>query len=333
LFTFLPLCLTDTYLTIANQIGISFIVALGLYFLTGCCGIINLGQAGFMCTGAFAASILVIKCGFSPWLSLPCAIVSSGLVGLIFGLPALRIKGFSLAVSTLAAGIVLPELLRVAILPSLGMPTLSLVVKSISIGGRVFDTQGEKYFIIMLFLVLLVFVVFNMSKLKAGRAFKSIRDNELAAEVGGVNVARYKLLAFVMCGLFAGIGGWLWAFWAPAVSYLQFPFSESIWYLAILVVGGMVSIPGIFIGSIIVRGINFLTGEHIVPWVCDLASPAGPFYEILPLNMVSRAGGIFPLLLGITVIVFILFAPGGVSQWGEKFKLFYRSWPFSYELK
>jgi branched-chain amino acid transport system permease protein len=116
----------------------------------------------------------------------------------------------------------------------------------------------------------------------------------------------------------------------PGISSSQFPFTESIWYLAMVVIGGMGSIMGVFIGAIVVRGLGFLIGENVVPWLTDLAAPGGALYGILPVNMYSRAGGVFPLLLSVVFILFLMYAPQGVAQWWGKFKLSYRFWPFSF---
>jgi branched-chain amino acid transport system permease protein len=326
LFT-LPLYLSDIYLTLANQIGISFIAALGLYFLTGCCGIINLGQAAFMCTGAISAVILCLKYDFSPWAALPCAILAGGVAGFIFGLSALRVKGFSLIVATLGAGVIVPELFRTEILPACDLPTTGLTVERLSIAGRTIDSPAEIFFTITLCAILVVLFTIFLSKGRIGRLFRSIRDNELTAAVGGVNVSHYKLLAFFICSFYAGFAGWLWVFWMPGVSSAQFPFTESVWYLAMIVIGGMESIFGILLGTIIVRGLGFLMGEHVVPWLIESAMPGGSLFGVLPSDIANRAGGIFPLILSIMFIVFLITARRGVAWWVEKGKLFYRLWP------
>jgi branched-chain amino acid transport system permease protein len=116
----------------------------------------------------------------------------------------------------------------------------------------------------------------------------------------------------------------------PAVSTAQFPFTESVWYLAIVVIGGFGGIAGVFLGSIIVRSLGFLINESLIPLAIDWAMPGGMLFGVLPTDIANRAGGAFPFILAVMLILFLIFAPAGVIKWWEKLKMFYRCWPFSY---
>jgi branched-chain amino acid transport system permease protein len=311
-----------------NQIGISIIVALGLYFLTGCCGIISLGQAGFMCLSAFTTAILCEKGGFSFWATIPCAILISGLVGVIFGLPVLRVKGFYLVIITLAAGLIIPGLFSGAILPSLNLvKPAGVFVSDPVIGNMVFYEQGEVFYVVMFFMILALLFALNLSRSRVGRIFRSIRDNDMASEISGVNLSTYRMLAFFICCLFAGLGGSMWGCWMHAVNTSQFPFDESVWYLGMIIVGGMGSIAGVVLGAIVVRGLGFLVATYLLSWLTDLGMRG-----TLPYTVVTHAMGITPILTGVVIILSLILAPAGVIKWWDRFKKSSQLWPFNYEL-
>jgi branched-chain amino acid transport system permease protein len=325
LFTF-PLYLSAELLTLMNLIGISIIVALGIHILTGCCGIINFGQAGFMCVGAYMMSILSAKLGWSFWMALPCAVLMAGMIGLLFGLISLKVKGLYLMVITLAAGIIIPMAIQVVILPAVGVSVAGMYGVYPSVGGRVFNTPEEVFFIIMAFMVLATFCAINLGRSRMVRTLKSLKDNDLASEVGGVDVSWYKLLAFFTCCLFAGLGGSLWVMYMPMLSLGQFSYAQSIWYLGMIIVGGMGSVSGVFMGAMVIRGIDFLITSRLVPWA------SGQVYLLpyLPPWLIGHLTGVSPLLLSVFILLFLIFAPQGIVYWWNRFKGFYRVWPLAY---
>ncbi|MBM3167406.1 MAG: branched-chain amino acid ABC transporter permease, partial [Chloroflexi bacterium] len=207
-----PLYLPGRWLNLMNLIGISLIAVLGLNILTGYCGQISLGQAAFMAVGAYTSGVLTAKLGWSFWAALPCAAISAGIIGVIFGLPSLRVKGFYLAMATLAAQFIIPALIAHP-LEGITHGVRSLIVPVPKVGGVAFTSPAQMYCIIIPIVALMTFFAKNIVRTGVGRAFIAIRDNELAAEVQGVNVFAYKLLAFFICSVYAGIAGSLWAHW------------------------------------------------------------------------------------------------------------------------
>jgi branched-chain amino acid transport system permease protein len=293
--------------------------------LTGCCGVISVGQAGFMCVGAYTSAVLCGEMGISFWAALPISGIIGGLVGLLFGLPSIRLRGFYLIILTLAAAVAIPPLISILLLPHFGMASLSgMSVSSPSIGGIVIDSTRDELYVVMVVVVIATLLAINLSRSRTGRAFCSIRDNELSSQIIGVNVSLYRLLAFFVCCIFAGLGGSLWALWMPSVATSQFPFTESVWYLGVIIVGGMGSISGIFLGSLVVRGASFLVSSYVLPTLSSLALEGA-----LPASMMMRGLGITPLLISVIVLAFLIFAPGGMIEWWRKFKFFYRFWPVS----
>ena len=326
----LPFFCPSDLMILVNMMGISIIAVLGVQILTGYCGIITFGQAGFMSVGAYASLILGREFGFSFWEALPCAALAAGLMGLMFGLVALRMRGFYLVIATLAAGLLIPGIFSSYILPYFGMYGVGESMPSFpTIGGIIFDTHEKMWFIILFFVVLMTFFAINFRKTKLGRAFCSVRDNELSSEVLGVNTAVIRLFAFFICCVFAGVAGSLYAYWIQSLSIEQFSYQESIYFLGMVIIGGMGSIPGVFVGAVIIRGIGHLVSLFIT-WGTSIAMGQVERFSVEIIQVViMHAMGIFPLLIGFIILFFIIFAPGGIMQWWNGFKTSYRVWPLS----
>ena len=229
----LPLFAGGRWLNLLNLIGISLIAVHGLNILTGYCGQISLGQAAFMAVGAYTSGVLTAKLGFSFWAALPCAALSAGIVGLIFGLPSLRVKGFYLAMATLAAQFIIPSLISHP-LEGITEGIHTLIVPPPKVGGIVCTSPQSMFYIIIPIAVVMTFFAKNLVRTGVGRAFVAIRDNDLAAEVQGVNVFGYKLLAFFICSAYAGVAGSLWAHWMRAINPDHFSLMDSIWYVGMM---------------------------------------------------------------------------------------------------
>ncbi|MBO5203178.1 MAG: branched-chain amino acid ABC transporter permease [Clostridia bacterium] len=237
-----------------EEIAIKIILAVSLSLVVGFLGELSLGHAGFMCVGAYlggkVAAMLVEPLG-NGILTLVIALVvggaCAGVCGFLIGLPALRLRGDYLAITTLAFG----EIVR----------TIFQNTSEESFGGPIgFETPrfDKKYFYILCFLMVLVtlFVIQNLIKSKHGRAIKAIRDNEIAARATGINVTRYKLLGFIISAVFAGLAGVLYSYTKFNVSSQIFDYNYSIEILVIVVLGGMGSINGSIISAVCVTFLN-----------------------------------------------------------------------------
>lgn len=315
----LPQVLGGGMITTVNLIAISVISVMGLNILTGLTGQISLGQGAFMGVGAYSLMMLMNHVGLSFWLALPCAMITAGLTGLIFGLPSLRIKGFYLAMATLAAQFLIPWAI-VNVRPDLTGGTSTLTVPAPNLFGFVFSSQPRIYYLVMFFAVIMVIMTRNLQRSKIGRAFVAIRDNDLAAEIMGVEIFRYKLLSFFMCSLCAGLAGSLWVVWMGAVNVDSFTLHESIWYLGMIIVGGLGSVPGAVFGVIFIRLLE-LFAQIIGP------PTAGFFPDAIGAAVKS---GISPFIFGLVILLFLIYEPRGLAHRWEIFKHFYRRWPFSY---
>ena len=314
----MPLFLNNHLVSMANVLGITIIAVLGLNILTGYAGQINLGQAAFVIVGAYASALMTTRLGLSFWIALPLSGLGAGLVGLIFGLPSLRVKGFYLAMTTLAAQFIIPSLIAHMRTDITGGGR-GLMVPPPYLGGEALTTQTAMFFIIIPVMVILAFIAKSIVRGPIGRAFVAIRDNDLAAEAMGINVFRYKLLAFFACSFYAGIAGSLYAHWMRNINYDVLTIMDSIWYLGMMIIGGMGSITGAIVGPIFVYVL-----DQGLTWG---ANQMGGTFATLPATLPAA---IHLAVFGIVILLFLAFEPRGLSHRWEVFKAAYRLTPFSY---
>jgi branched-chain amino acid transport system permease protein len=316
LFTF-PLYATS-FIHLINLVGIYVISAVGLMLLTGYCGQISLGQAAFMMVGAYTGAWMT-RAGFPFLGSLILSGLIAGVVGLLFGLPAVRVKGFYLAMSTLAAQFIIPWCI-IEIRPDFTGGIYTLRVNPMTIFGHKLISQIELFYVIIPITCILVIFAKNLVRTQIGRAWVAIRDNDLAAEVLGINIFFYKILAFFVCTFFAGISGCLWAHWMRNVGPTHFELVTSVWFLGMIILGGMGSITGAVVGVIVVRILDYAVSILLTPLV----------EEAFPLLSNQIVAGLPAFVFGLIILLFIIFEPRGVNHRWEIFKASYRIWPFSY---
>jgi branched-chain amino acid transport system permease protein len=303
------------WIGVFSLMGITLIAVFGLHITTGLCGQINLGQAAFVAVGAYASAVLTSRLGLPFLVALPCAGIMAGAVGLIFGAPSLRIKGFYLAMSTLAAQFIIVW----AVTKLFGAAAMS--VPYASIGGFVLDTDTKMYYLIIALTLIAGLAALNLARTRAGRAFTAIRDNDLAAEVMGINLFYYKLLAFFIGCFYAGVAGSLWAHcYSFSIQPLQFQLKDSVWYLGMIIVGGAGSTLGAVLGTVSIS----LLDSKFAPYISPLLATAFPF---LRANVTYAAGAI---LFALVIIIFLIKQPRGLAHWWQIIKSSYRLWPYSY---
>ena len=310
-----PLYFSDRILTILTIIGITVISVHGLNILTGYCGQISIGHAGFMAVGAYTSGVLCAKLGWPFWAALPCAALAAGMAGLIFGLPSLRVKGFYLIMATIAAHfIIMWVILQLRNVTGGGD---GLAVPRPEIGAIVLKSKSSYFYLVMIIACLATFLAQNIVRTRAGRAFVAIRDNDLAAEVMGINLWSYKLLAFFIGCVFAGVAGSLLVHYYAFASPTQFPFMDSVWYLGMLIVGGMGSTAGAIFGAVSLKLL-----DELVTIVGPILSAAVAAQAAASLGLITR---------GLVIILFLIFEPRGLDhRWGM-IKAYFRLWPFSHE--
>jgi branched-chain amino acid transport system permease protein len=312
-----PIWFGNYWLSVANLIGITIISVTGLNILTGYCGQLSIGQAGFMAVGAYTSAILTGKYELPFFVGLICAGILSGLVGMFFGISSLRVKGFYLAISTIAAQFIIIWI--VSHWTSLTGGFSGMEVGPASIGGIVFKSLSSEYFLILVIAIIAIYIAKNIARTRAGRAFVAIRDNDLAAQVMGINLFRYKLTAFFIGCFFAGIAGSLLAHTSRSISPDYFPFTDSVLFIGMIIIGGLGTTIGPVFGVIFIRLLDVL--------VTKLSPTLQSAFPNLPSGFTS---GIAPLLFGLAIILFLVFEPRGIAHRWQLFKSSYRFWPFSY---
>jgi len=297
---------------------IVIIAVLGLHFITGLCGQISLGQAGFMAVGAYTTAILMSHYDISYWLALPLATLTTGVIAIMFGLPSLRVKGFYLAMATLAAQFIIMWTITHPPFNKWSGGFEGVTTPTPTLGDLVFKSFTSWFYVVIIFLWLMIFFATNIGRTRVGRAFIAVRDSDLAAEILGINIFQYKLIAFFLSGIYAGIAGSLFAPYIVRISPENFNLEKSIWFLGMLIVGGSGSIVGVVTGVIFVRLLLELTVIY------------GPSIQAIPNigeYLSNYAGGI---IFGLVVIIFLIFEPRGINHRWTILKSFYRLHPFSY---
>ncbi len=312
-----PLYFSNYWLGVFNLIGITLIAAIGLNILVGYCGQLSIGHAGFIAVGAYTAAILTNRLEMPFLVGLIGAGVVSGLIGIIFGLPSVRVKGFYLAITTIAA-----QFIIIWVINHWGYTGgfLGIKVPYASIGGFVFRSESSQFYLIIIIAALCVFFAKNLARTKVGRAFIAIRDNDLAAEVMGINLLYYKLLAFFIGCFFAGIAGALLAHWIGFLNAEQFSFTESILYVGMIIIGGLGTSLGPIFGVVFIRILQQLLTVELVPFLESS-------FTMFPSGF---ATGITPMLFGLVIVLFLILEPRGLAHRWSLFKSAYRLWPFSY---
>jgi branched-chain amino acid transport system permease protein len=238
-------------------------------------------------------------------------------VGLIFGLPSLRLKGFYLIMSTVAAYFIIMWVIHQA--HGITGGTLGLAAPKPVIFGMVLKSKASYFYLVMIITCLATFVAENIRRSRLGRAFVAIRDNDLAAEVMGINVWAYKLVAFFLGCVFAGVAGSLLVHYYGWAAVDQFPFVDSIWYLGMLIVGGMGSTTGAIFGAVFLKLLDYLVA--ILAPVLASAFPAIAAQAAASLSLIMR---------GLVIILFLIFQPRGLAHGWHSIKSYFQLWPFSH---
>jgi len=311
-----PLFAGSYWMDVVNRVGIAIVGALGLNILTGFTGQISLGNAAFMAVGAYGTAYLAGHGGVPFALAIPLSGMLAAVAGMVFGVPSLRLKGLYLAMATLAAHFVM----------EFGATHWNAVTGGVSgvsvpppvLFGRALDSDYRLFYLIFPLTAFLVFFAKNLFRTKVGKAFVAIRDQDISAEVMGVNLFKYKLISFGISSFYAGVAGSLLAYQAKYISPENFPITLAVDYLAMIIIGGMGSILGAILGAVFITGLP----------------------ELLRLGT-SRLSDVFPALVGLfsslklgvfglAIVLFLIFEPDGLAARWRKIGTYWRLYPFSY---
>lgn len=249
--TLIPLFLEGYLLNVLVFVGIHTILAVGLNLLLGYAGQISLGQAGFFGLGAYISGILTATYGYNPWLAMAMAAVGVGALAFVIGFPILKLKGHYLAMATLGLGIIVYIFLNEAF-DLTGGPSGLPGIPNLAIGDFVFDSDLKNYCLIWGFTLAIILLSVNMVHSRIGRALRAIHDSEVAARVMGVNSTFLKVQVFSLSALISAIAGSLYAHTMTFVSPASFGFNFSIELLTMVIIGGLGSIYGSFLGATLI---------------------------------------------------------------------------------
>ncbi|GAB6907728.1 Amino acid or sugar ABC transport system, permease protein [Desulfosarcina cetonica] len=329
LFGVIPFFADSYELSVCNQIGYTILGALGVQLLIGFCGQITLGHAAFLAVGAYTSTLLILEFPWPAWMmqwglaypiSIVAAAIVAGLWSVLFGLPSARVKGFYLILTTMAAQFITVDFIITQYISQIGGrgQAFSLPPGTIKVGPWVIDSDLKVYFMMIVLVIGCVTVLANLLRSRAGRAWVAIRDNDVSAEVMGINVVKYKLLAFFVAGFIGGIAGAFWISNLAAVSPEHFPWFWSLWLVGVILIGGVGSIHGAIFGSIFMVAIMELLQLAVMPL-------ADSFPKLLMDFLFIKEAA-----FGLAICMFMIFEPNGLAYRWWQGKNYFNLWPFSY---
>lgn len=231
-------------------VGIYTILAIALNLLLGLAGQISLGQAAFFGLGAYISGVLTTTYEANSWLSMAIAVIIVGIIAFILGFPILKLRGHYLAMATLGMGIIVYIIFNETI-DLTGGPSGLSGIPNLSLGGIVFDSDIKNYYLVWSFTLLTILLSVNLAASRIGRALRAIHDSEVAARIMGVNVRLLKVQIFTISGIFSALAGSLYAHTVTFISPTSFGFNVSIELLTMVIIGGLGSIYGSFVGAAI----------------------------------------------------------------------------------
>jgi branched-chain amino acid transport system permease protein len=312
-----PFIVGNYTMTLMVSALIAVIGAVGLNMLTGTTGLISLGQAGFLAVGAYTNGILLTDYGLPVWLTLPAAGLAAALVSILVGIPSLRLKGLYLAITTLAFSFIINHVILYAEGVTHGPNGLFVT------GAQIFGINLQKgmplYYMTLGLAVATILAVLNISRTRIGRAWMAIRDHDIAARVMGIDLVRYKLLAFFMSSFVVGIAGALISLQIRFINIDVFALILSIEALAIIILGGLGSVAGAVLGAVF---LSFLP-EAIRIFFETFGNPESTLYS----SYVYEIRGI---AYGVVIVAFLRFKPEGLIGIWRDARKYWSNWPLAY---
>jgi branched-chain amino acid transport system permease protein len=309
---------TDPYIVyLVNLSCVATVAALGLNILTGFTGQISLGHAAFFAIGAYCTAILSSELHVPFWICLPASGLLAAFTGLLVGIPCLRLKGLYLAMATLSFGIVVEYVVITwedvtKGVRGIGIPTLKIF-------GYPLDSNEKLYYFLLVVTAIAIIAATNLVRTRIGRAFIAIRDRDIAAEVIGVNLTKYKVMAFAIGSFYAGVAGGLYAYLMHYIHPDQFTFLLSVQYLAMIIVGGLGSILGSVFGAVFITIIpEFIKG------LADLLT------LMIPALQDKYDDGWNIAAFGLLIMLFLIFEPKGLCGIWIRAKTCFKNWPYTY---
>ncbi|MBI4841938.1 MAG: branched-chain amino acid ABC transporter permease [candidate division NC10 bacterium] len=320
LLLILPLTANLYLISVANIIGYTILSAMGVQLLIGYCGQITLGHSAFIAVGAYVSAIAMLQYQLPYPIALVLGALVAGLWSVLFGLPSARVKGFYLIMTTMAAQFITVDFIITQYVSQIGGrgTYFSLPPGTIRIGPWPIDSELKVYYLMIALIILCTAGMANLLRTRVGRAWIAIRDNDIAAEAMGVNIVKYKLLAFFVAGVLGGIAGSFWITSLFFVSPEHFQWSWSLWIVGVILIGGAGSLHGTIFGAmfitLILEGLKFA----IIP-----------LSDVFP-ALQERFLYVKEAAFGLAIVLFLLYEPKGLAYRWQQIKNYFNLWPFSY---
>ena len=289
---FLPTPSGDYILYTVVQVGLYTLLAVGLNIVCGFTGLLDLGYVGFYLVGGYTAGLLMVRLGFSYWMVLPLAVLNGALWGLLRGAPTLRLTGDYFAIVTFGFAELLYRIVKNEIWLIGDINGFVKNIPHITFFGIKLNQNWHHYYHILILLALVIFVTYRLQHSRVGRAWVAIREDEQAAASMGINVSRYKSLAFAVSAAIGALGGAFLAPFSSIISARTFEFWESILILCMVILGGKGSIKGSVIGAIILGSLSEILREI--------------------LSNFPQFGGARYLIFGVILVLLMRYRPDGL---------------------
>jgi branched-chain amino acid transport system permease protein len=315
--------------SVANIVGYTILSALGVQLLIGFAGQVTLGHAAFIAVGAYTSAIAMLQFNLPYPVSLVLAALFAGVWSVLFGLPSARVKGFYLIMTTMAAQFVTVDFVIAQYVSRIGERGhyFSLPPGTVTIGPWVIDSEMSSYYLMLVLVVFSILAVGNLMRTRIGRAWIAIRDNDIAAEVLGVNIVRYKLLAYFVAGVLAGIAGAFWTTSLYFVSPEHFQWGWSLWLVGVILIGGVGSIYGVIYGALFMT----LVPEALkaLLFLLTQSPQMVALFPFIP-QLLDKFLFVKEASFGLAIVLFLLFEPKGLAYRWWQIKNYIHLWPFSY---
>lgn len=315
-----PWALDGYMLNLMIQIAYLGIAALGLNILVGFTGQISLGHSAFFGFGAFSSAWVSNELGVPVFFAIPIAGLMTTAVGMIFGIPAARIRGLYLLMATLASQFILQDFFARAEWFTGG--AAGALAEPFSILGFAFDGDRSFFYVALVYLVVMYVAASNLMRTRDGRAFVAVRDHYLSAEIMGVNLTKYRILSFGISSFYAGVGGALFAHYLGFVSVEGFDIFQSVQFLGMIIIGGLGSVMG------------SLMGTAFMVLLPEVMEGAVGFLRNTPWGELPAFSTGLPYLkemaIGVAIVLFLIFEPDGLAHRWRQTKAYFKLYPFSY---
>jgi branched-chain amino acid transport system permease protein len=306
---------------VATVIVLAIPGAVALNLLQGVAGQVSAGNPAFLGIGAIATAFLVRQFpGISLVIVLPIAGITAAAVGALVALPALRVRGLYLLISTLALQYIIVYVIYYYQIHSVGQGGFPIPIPSVA--GFMIDDSIKEYYFYSIFAVASLWLMANILRTRVGRAWIAVRDSDIAAEIIGVNVTRAKIEAFVISSFMIGVQGSLLAYHLGVIQGTIFTFDVAVLYISIVIIGGMGSVLGTVLGTVAVIGLPYFLDQISRNLPSDFPGSQLLQFHIFDLQTI---------LYGALIMIFLLFAPYGLVQIWHGLLRSIHLWPFSRE--